>query len=195
MAKKSSFKVSNESRDLFISWLTISLAFALVLSKLNFNSFPKALAIAAVGVGTGFILHELAHKYVAIHYGAKAEFRAWRIGLILALALPILTLGNFLFAAPGAVYIFGKNISKQENGIVSLAGPLTNILIAIVFFSIGVAGVLPDIFFSVMFINLFLALFNMIPIFPLDGSKVFAWNVWIWGAVFFPLAVIVFFAP
>lgn len=187
--------VSKEVSDLFISWVTITLAFSLVLSEnfLNVFSFFNALPIAALGVGTGFILHELAHKYVAIHYGAKAEFRSWKIGLILALVIPIVTFGSFLFAAPGAVYIYGKNISRKENGVISVAGPVTNILIAIVFFWLAFTGFFMQIAFSVAFINLFLAMFNMIPIFPLDGSKVIAWNPLVWGAIFVPLAALVFF--
>jgi len=185
--------VDKEKRDLIISWLTITLAFALVLSDdfLSIFSFLEALPISAIGVGSGFILHELAHKYVAIHYGAKAEFRAWRMGLVLAILIPIVTFGRFLFAAPGAVYIYGKDISRKENGIISVAGPLTNIVIAIIFILFAVTGFFPKIFFLAAFINLFLATFNLLPFFPLDGAKVLAWNPIVWAILFFPLAAFI----
>ena len=66
---------NQELTDLLISWITLSAAFAFIFSDggLEVTSFGNALAIAAVAVGTGFLLHELAHKYVAIHFGAKAE--------------------------------------------------------------------------------------------------------------------------
>ena len=129
---KGVFLKVRERNELIISWLTITAAFSMVISDFfSILDLPTALLISSVGVGTGFILHELAHKYVAIHYGAHAEFRMWQSGLILAIILPIVTFGQFLFAAPGAVYIYGTNISREQNGIISLAGPFTNVAIAI----------------------------------------------------------------
>ncbi|MBI2598453.1 MAG: hypothetical protein HYW50_04625, partial [Candidatus Diapherotrites archaeon] len=63
MGEKNGFLGEQETREILISWGTITLAFALMLSEsfLNFFSFLEALPIAAVGVGTGFVLHELAH--------------------------------------------------------------------------------------------------------------------------------------
>ena len=157
-----------------------------------------ALLISAVGVGTGFILHEIAHKYVAIHYGAHAEFKMWQTGLILALILPILTFGQFLFAAPGAVYIYGENISRKQNGIISVAGPITNIVLGILFvlaaaiFQSSIAGIIA---LSAAQINFFLALFNLIPIGPLDGKKVFVWSKSVWAVLFvFSLASVFLFS-
>ncbi len=195
---KGVFLKGKERNELIISWLTITAAFSMVIS--NFFSVldpPTALLISAVGVGTGFILHELAHKYVAIHYGANAEFRMWQAGLILALVLPIVTFGQFLFAAPGAVYIYGANITRKQNGIISLAGPLTNIIIAIFF--IVLAFIFPEsIIASIALIaariNFFLGFFNLIPIGPLDGTKIFAWNKAIWACFFvFTLAGVFLF--
>lgn len=75
-------------------------------------SYPStsfaALAIAAVGVGTGFLLHELAHKFTARRYGYVADYEASPMGLVMAIGLSIFTGGNFVFAAPGAVMIRGK---------------------------------------------------------------------------------------
>jgi len=68
----------------------------------------EALAIAAIGVGSGFLLHELAHKFTAQRYGFVADYEASPIGLLLAIGLSIFTNGGFVFAAPGAVMIRGK---------------------------------------------------------------------------------------
>lgn len=186
---------NQELTDLLISWISLSAAFAFVFSDggLSVTSFANALAIAAVAVGTGFLLHELAHKYVAIHFGAKAEYRAWNLGLVIALAFAIF--GGFIFAAPGAVYIFGKKVSDKENGIISVAGPAMNIVVGIV--SLLIAGAygstqIGNVANVVGSINLYLALFNLLPFFVLDGAKVFAWNKIVWAGLFFPLVYFIF---
>ncbi|HLA47372.1 MAG TPA: site-2 protease family protein [Thermoplasmata archaeon] len=152
---------------------------------------------ATVAVLTGFLLHELAHKVLAQRYGAWAEFRSSPGGLVLAVFTGVL---GFVFAAPGAVYIAGS-LSKGQNGRVSLAGPLTNFAIALAFLGSflafrpflggGLAGWVGTILYFTAYINLFLGGFNMIPIPPLDGSKIIAWNRTVWiltliaiGAVF-----------
>ena len=179
-----------ERNDLIISWLTLSAAFALVLSDglLGILIFPIAFPIAAIGVGTGFIFHELAHRQVARHFGAHAEFRAWKTGLIFSIILPIITFGRFLFAAPGAVYIYGPNLSVKENGIISVAGAVVNILVAMGFLLLSFL-LAPESFFWVIVvwgskINFFLAWFNLLPVFVLDGAKVFAWNKTVWAVAF-----------
>ena len=179
---------SKEQRDIIISWLTVSFAFAwiglAIFSLRGIEEFLTQFIIMLVAVGSGFILHELAHKYVAIHYGANAEFRAWRQGLLMAIGLALLTNGTFVFAAPGAVYVFGQNITVKQNGIISLAGPLANLLVVLIFgmlfATFNPTGILQTIIISAMYINFFLAAFNLIPIYPLDGSKIFVWNKGVW---------------
>ncbi|MDO8537362.1 MAG: metalloprotease, partial [archaeon] len=63
-----------ELRDIFVAWLVLSLAFALVISNNSSQfSFQTALIAALITVGTGFVLHELAHRFVALKFGAMAE--------------------------------------------------------------------------------------------------------------------------
>lgn len=186
---------AKERNDLIISWLTISIAFAWVFGRqgLNIASFLSVFPMALVAVGTGFILHELAHKYTAIHFGARAEYRAWMQGLVFALLTSLI---GFVFAAPGATYIFGGHINAKKNALISLAGPATNIVLGIAFitlaFLIGPYNPFFETASLTASVNLFLALFNMLPIFPLDGSKVFAWSKGVWALVFVPLLVLVF---
>ena len=187
---------NQELTDLLISWISLSAAFAFAFSDggLSITSFGNALAIAALAVGTGFLMHELAHKYVAIHFGAKAEYRAWNLGLMIALGVAIFA--GFIFAAPGAVYIFGKKVSVKENGIISLAGPAMNVVVGVIAFIIAGAystSQIGNVAAVVGSINFYLALFNLLPVFVLDGAKVFAWNKAVWAALFFPLAYFVFF--
>lgn len=189
-----------EITDLFLSWITISIAFAgigqLLFGGAARTDFLVTLATTFVAVGAGFILHELAHKYVAIHFGAKAEFFAWKEGLLFAIVLALLN-SPIIFAAPGAVYVFGKNVSVKQNGIISLAGPVTNLLIVLIFGALfgllAPRGLLGAILTTTMYVNFFLAFFNMIPVGPLDGSKVFRWNVPAWAITIAIAASGVFF--
>ncbi len=170
-----------EIQDLLVSMLVITFAFAFALSGyglmyIDWALFPTALLISVFAVATGFILHELGHKFVANKYGAWAEFRAWPQGLMMALIFALMV--GVVWAAPGAVYI-GGNITREQNGKISLAGPINNLIFATIFFPlIFIAkGIYFDIVFYVYFINAFLAVFNLLPIMPLDGAKVANWNI------------------
>lgn len=180
-AVKKDFKLGkSEILHILIAWLGITFAFSW-RGFSGINAMLKILPIILIATGTGFIFHELAHKFAAIYYGAKAQFRMWPLGLGLAI-LMALTLG-FVFAAPGAVYIWGKNITRKENGIISLAGPFANFVTSII--SIIILLFITNNFWIILFstvayVNAFLGIFNLIPIPPLDGSKVFVWNKLIW---------------
>lgn len=180
-----------ELQDLSKAWIAISLAFAIVLTGDLFSfHFLTSLFIAAITVGTGFLFHEMGHKVVAQRYGCWAEFRADNTMLIIALLLAFFL--KAVFAAPGAVMIMGR-VSKERNGKISLAGPAVNIAFAVLF--LIVLYLLPQGFLSTVasfgfMINSWLALFNLIPFWILDGKKIFDWNKGIWGAA---AAIAVFF--
>jgi Zn-dependent protease len=83
-----------------------------------------------------------------------------------------------LFIAPGAVMINGI-VTKKRNGIISLAGPVANIILAVVFIIISLFVNTPLVLMALSYgirINYFLAIFNMIPILNFDGKKVWAYN-------------------
>jgi Zn-dependent protease len=172
---------SREIRDIIISMLVIAGVFAYVFRNINQGDFISLIPVTLVAVGFGFVFHELAHKFVAIRYGFYAEYRLWVEGLILAI---ITATFGFVFAAPGAVYIHGQYISREENGKISIAGPLTNITLAIIFFILiqflSFSPILSLICGLGFTINSFLAFFNLLPVFMLDGAKVLKWNPVIW---------------
>jgi Zn-dependent protease len=174
-----------ETIHILIAVAVLTFAFAMVFyggvltafEGVEVIAFAVALGVSFVIVLTGFLLHELAHKFVAQRNGAWAEFRIFPLGLIMAL---IFSLTGFVFAAPGAVYIQG-NISRRQNGIISLAGPLTNLVIGGLFLVgwllIPGTGLLIFVLGQVGLVNLLFAAFNLIPIPPFDGSKVASWNI------------------
>ncbi|PLW80886.1 metalloprotease [Candidatus Woesearchaeota archaeon] len=165
------FKISKiESGHLLKAWIAISIAFALVLRD-GETSFISLVFLSGLTVGVGFLFHELAHKLVAQKYNCWAEFRADNSMLIMMLLMSFV---GFLFAAPGAVMIHG-NITKKRNGIISLAGPATNFILAILFILLIFTPLAPIGVFGA-YINSFLGLFNMIPFLNFDGKKILAWN-------------------
>jgi len=171
-----------ELRDLLKAWLAISFAFAIILRHGIDLSFYQVFIISAVTVGTGFLLHELGHKFVAQRYGCFAEFRSFDQMLILAI---IMSFFGFILAAPGAVMINGP-VGKRRNGKISAAGPIVNIVLAFAFLSlllVSPSGILKIISFYGFFINSWLALFNMIPVWNLDGAKVLRWNKKVFGII------------
>jgi len=185
---------NQEAFDLFLSWLTISLAFSWVFSSFDYSTMLAKLPIVGITVGAGFILHELAHRQVAKKFKAHAYYKAWPFGLLFVL---ITAFFGIIFAAPGAVYVQGEHIDRKKNGLISFAGPLTNIALAFIFafflFTSSTGSFLWQVGQIGYMINLWLALFNLIPIPPLDGSKVFMWQPLLWACAFIPLVGLVFF--
>lgn len=145
---------------------------------------PVMLVILALVFASVFLLHEIAHKFVAQHYGLWAEFRLFLIGALLTLFSVV---SPIKFVAPGAVMIAGS-ASKDVVGKTSVAGPLTNITLSLI--SLTVAFLLPlhSVQYEVAMLsaafNSWIALFNLIPVAMLDGLKVFKWNKIIWGMTF-----------
>ena len=204
---------SIELRDLFLSLVALVIAFS-VLGERKVPGLDTIL-ISAVGVSTGFLLHEMAHKFVALHFGYWAEYRANMAGLALAI---VMSFGGFLFAAPGAVMISRTNApqewymedsfgqeeqrrrEKREMLLISLAGPMTNIVLSIFFFLTFVFLLVSseedgsDLWvrtaYFALFINLTLAAFNMLPFGPLDGKKIFDGNRLVWVLVGLPTILV-----
>lgn len=195
-----------EIRDLAVAWVTLGVAFTVLLNRLviqnvlrgSFGGAAEVLgttfALSMVTVGVGFLLHELAHKVVAVRFGQVAEFRADYSMLFVALVGAFV---GFLFAAPGAVHHRGR-LSAREHGLIALAGPVTNLALAAGFLAFSLAfpsGILARVGTFGLLINVLLAGFNMIPFGPLDGKTVLAWNKVVFAAVAVPsigLAALVF---
>lgn len=137
----------------------------------------RTILASLLAIGSGFVLHELAHKIVAQRYGHWAEFRAQFSGLVISL---LVALGvGFLAAAPGAVVIQGA-VTRRENGIISLVGPGTNLLIGVLAFPftqvVDPHRPFPEAMALVATANGGLCLLNLLPFGQLDGRKVLRWS-------------------
>lgn len=174
-----------ELAEILISTLVLALVFSYPFKAGFFQTF----LVALIAVGSGFAFHELAHRALARYFGCEARYMMWKEGLLLAVLMRV-TVG-WVFAAPGAVYFspFSRQrgfIGKTEQGLISLAGPMTNVLVALGFLSLFLIlqpqdQLIASILGEGLYINLTLAFFNLIPFPPLDGSKVFSWSPLYWG--------------
>ena len=141
-------------------------------------AFSLFCILSLITLAPAFILHEVAHKVVARHYGCWAEFRAdpagLRFGIILAAILGI------VFMSPGAVMVAGKT-TRPQFGRIALAGPVTNMGLWAAGYLLWVAlggffALIDTLITYWLWGNAILAAFNMIPIGPLDGRKIKAWS-------------------
>lgn len=157
------------------------------------------LVIVLVVVLGSMILHELAHGVMAYCLGddtAKEEGRLTlnpvkHIDSVLSILVPVMLYmsGAPIFGGAKPVPVDSRNLRHGVWGmaLVAIAGPLTNFLIAIVVAVIGHAtgvlmldsgtlmympGMMGEIMVNLVYINLGFGIFNLIPIPPLDGSRV-----------------------
>lgn len=183
---------AQEFKDLSISAVVLAVAFGIAFSGgfrafLDLRRLGVFILISLVAVSLGFVLHEIGHRYMARKYGFFAEYKMWRLGLLIAFAGSLL---GFIFAAPGAVNIrprvdgYGTAMTTAEKlGIISLTGPAMNFVLAVIFLLLNFAY--PHLLFSLgARINTWLAVFNLLPFGPLDGMKIYRWSWKIWFAAF-----------
>jgi len=200
-----------EGADLVIAWMAISISFAIIflrsIGRADIFTALLFLGVSLLTVGIGFVLHEMAHKFVAIRYGFWAEFRKDNIMLVVAVALAALV--GVVFAAPGATVIYdinGRGISREQNGWISASGPIVNLLLCIPFAGLLIYGgsgaslsgsIITIIGMIGLQVNAMIAAFNMLPVSVLDGRKVLAWNIVVFVVLIIAAfgALIVSFSP
>ena len=195
-----------EISSIIIAWLVLSVA----ITYRNFvglfsgiGSFEVVIA-GFVATATGFIIHEMGHKYVAIRRGYVAHFRLWMWGLLLTLFVVVFSGGGIVFGAPGAVYIapaaaayYGYDSAsrprdpEQENMVISAAGPGINLAFAVAFLALVFAALPGSFLWTIaqfgFALNVGLGSFNMLPVPPLDGSKIFRKNILVGLGIALPL--------
>jgi Zn-dependent protease len=168
-----------EVKDIVISVIVLSVVFA--YPEILFE--PLFFLVSLFVVGIAFMGHELSHRFTARKLGYFAEYRMWPQGIMLAIFFTLVSNGSFIFAA-------FKQPTLHEIGKIGISGAVFNIVL--MFILIMVNFFYPHwILLYAALINAWLAIFNLIPLGPLDGRKVLHWNRGVW-TLGFALAIVGF---
>jgi Zn-dependent protease len=196
---------SGEVISIIIAWIVLSVAITYqnVIGSLTGTGSLDLVVAGFIATATGFILHEMGHKFVAVRRGYLAHFRLWIWGLVLTISIVTLSGGGLVFGAPGAVYIapaaaqfYGYDSGRgpidpeEDNMIISAAGPGINLAFAIgflVLWRLVPAGFLSTIAVYGLLLNVGLGSFNMLPVSLLDGAKIFRKSIPVGLGIALPL--------
>lgn len=145
-------------------------------------SDPRAFFIIFPGLLVAITIHEFAHAFIADKLGDPTPRYQGRVTLNpLAHLHPIGTLAILLtrFGWGNPVPFDPYNLKEpiRDTALISIAGPISNLLMASALALVLRAGFIPERWiaesiFEVLVINIVLAIFNLIPVAPLDGSKI-----------------------
>ncbi|MDO8845845.1 MAG: site-2 protease family protein [Methylicorpusculum sp.] len=173
---------------------------------MNELSMVQRFVVWVLPVVFAITVHEVAHGWMAKKYGDNTAFLQGRLtlnpikhidwlGTVIIPGILLLTFTGFIFGWAKPVPVDARNFKnpKQNMAIVALAGPVSNILMATGWALLARLGVmlnmdfvsLPLIYTGIagITINLVLALLNLLPIPPLDGSRILTGllpNRWAW---------------
>ena len=175
----------SQTELLQISWTSLAFAFILTFRKWGVGKEFDAtvgitnLILAFLVVVLSMIAHVSLQKAVAIKLGYKATYSYWLNGILICLFLGFLSFGILIFILPGAVMIehipslrlgkfrYGTNL--KDIARIALAGPIAHVvivlLLGLLFFGSGKS----DILFSIILVNLLLAIYSMLPIPKIDS--------------------------
>lgn len=158
-----------------LSWIFLAVLIVWTLAVGVFPAYYPGLPVAtywamgvvgALGLFFSIIFHEMSHSLVARHYG-----------------LPMGGITLFLFG--GVAEMRDEPESPRVEFLMAIAGPIASIVLGVAFYAVQMAAIglgAPDSVVGVLFylgiINIILAVFNLVPAFPLDGGRILRAVLW-----------------
>jgi len=167
--------------DAAVMTLAVGFIFMNILNRFTQNDYPqrfdwKVFWFACLITAPAILLHELAHKFVAMAFGMSATFNAAYMWLGIGVLL-VLMRSPFLFFVPAYVAISGNGTSLGY-AISSLAGPAMNFILWMVSLAVLKTSHIKKknmaFWYLTKQINMFLFIFNMLPIPGFDGFQFFS---------------------
>ncbi|HKB19019.1 MAG TPA: site-2 protease family protein [Candidatus Dormibacteraeota bacterium] len=156
----------NWSLIFIFALVTWTLATAVLPANASGHAALVYWAVAVVGAFLFYVCllaHELSHSLVARRYGVKVE-------------------GITLWLFGGVSRLEGEPATARSEALIAGVGPLTSLVIAAVcvalFYVTSGSDLLANLFGWLAFVNLALALFNLVPAFPLDGGRLLSSLLW-----------------
>lgn len=148
---------------------------------LNLLDNPILLIFGLVGLIVAITVHEFAHAFVADKLGDPTPRMQDRVTLdprahMDPMGTIALLMVGFGWGKPVPFDPYNLKEPIRDTALIALAGPLSNIIVATIISAVIHLLPLPAIIYAallpVLSINLVLAIFNLIPVYPLDGSKI-----------------------
>ena len=171
------FKLLGFEVRLDSSWIVLAVLITWSLAKGIFPAYYEGMPAAnywamgvagAVGLFLSIILHELSHSLVARRFGIPMR-------------------GITLFIFGGVAEMSEEPPSAKAEFLTAVIGPVSSLLTAAAFYGLLRAGesagwppAVNGVLFYLVWVNVILALFNLLPAFPLDGGRVFRSALWLW---------------
>jgi Zn-dependent protease/CBS domain-containing protein len=151
-----------------VTWSLAAAVFPHYYPDLPRSTYWSMGVAGAAGLFFSIIFHEMCHSLVARHYG-----------------LPMTGITLFLFG--GVAEMSDEPASPSVEFLMAVAGPISSFVLAFAFYllnlgseSLGLPVGLTGVLYYLGFINLILAVFNLVPAFPLDGGRMLRAALWYW---------------
>jgi Zn-dependent protease len=174
-----------EKRGLLITILILAFIFSFRdwgIERFDAVMGVRNFLVTILLVAIAFAVREVAHRTIAVWLGYRSQYRTWILGLVIGLVVAFVSNGYLVFIAPGTLVIthltihrLGKGfyeLNLKHLGWIAMSAPIANMLFAVLIKALHVATNIPMLE-KLMIINIWIALFDMLPIPPFNGSRTF----------------------